>query len=947
MGKPPARRLTQLLIVLGGIVFGQVLLYGPSLAGRKILLPLDILAEDGTYLPRTPEVAKITPQNDHLLDQLCYCEPSRRFEVSELHAGRLPMWAPYHFAGVPFIWPKFSPLLALGSVIASPKVLAWSQLLAAIVAGVGAYLFCRRALGVSFWPGAVAGWCYPMTGFLVLWQGWPTSLAVYWLPCILLAVDRTVRGAGRDNIQHPTSNIQHPMPELSPHAGDCVGPSPALKGTLSPSDGERERVRGTASRIGCWMLDVGCWIFPRFLWRAAPVGLAVVTCLVLLSGHLDVAGQVLMVSGLYALWCLYDTWSSGRFRRALLKLAAGWALGFLLAAPYLLPTLEYTRTGERMARRSAGQEERPPMGWTTLLETVVPDMYGTDRSDTLRIGNLVQVESAAGAYTGVLAALVFAPLAWCNRRERSRNVFWVLLFAAGLSWCVGLPGVVQFLRLPGLNMFSHNRLVFASSFALLALMAVGLNVLAAVGTPRRGVRPDTDASARRPYQCEMPGQSEGAIEWRRWFWFPAALLACLCAWCGHRVLNLPEPIATLLANDILQRIPAEWVHDMEGVRQVQAWYARHYAAAAAWCGIGLAAWLVLWWRTRSHPSARAPSPALRGTAHASRPEPGRDAFHRVPIPPPQDSRDAVERVPTRWLFPVAAALAFGDLLWFAHGRSVQCDPALYFPPVPVLDAVAHSAPGRVIGYNCLPASIVAMRGLHDIRGYDSVDPARLVDLLALAAGPESRSYTYALTQDMAPRKEITPHGELRLPPVLDMLGVRYVIGRGAPPPDARPAFQGMGYWALVNSNALPRAFVPRRVEMVTGTRARLEKLASPQFDPREMAYVESPVSLPGESRGSARIVEEIPTRVTVSVRMETPGMVVLADLWDTGWRAYWNGHRVPILRANHAVRGVVLPAGEGTLVFRYAPASFAWGLGLAGLAVLVLVGWAGLEALKR
>ena len=542
-----------LLIVLAGIVLGQVVLYGPSLAGRKILLPLDILAEEGVYLPRTPEVSKIVPQNTCLLDQVCFCEPARRFEVSELHAGRLPMWAPYHFAGVPFIWPKFSPLLALRSLIASPVILAWSQLLAAIVAGVGAYVFCRRALGVSFWPGAVAGWCYPLTGFLVFWQGWPTSMAVYWLPWILLVVDRTVRGGGETNDD---------------------GGAPASCRLSAPEPPKQ----ATCRRSG------------RLLSRRAPVGLAVVTCLVLLSGHLDVAGQVLLVSGLYALWCLYDTRSLGWFRPAVLKLAAGWALGFLLAAPYILPALEYTRTGERMARRSAGQEERPPGGWTALLETVVPDLYGTDRSDTLRIGNLVQVESAAGAYTGVLAALVLAPLAWCSRRQRSRNVFWALLFAGGLSWCVGLPGVVQFLRLPGLNMFSHNRLVFASSFAILALMAVGLEAL-----------------------------SKGEVEWRGWFWFPAALLGCLCAWCASRALDLPEPIATLLANDVLRGIPAEWVHDMEGVRQVQAWYARHYVAAAAWCGLGVAAWLVLWWRARPHPSkvAQVSKPAVSPISKSS------------------------------------------------------------------------------------------------------------------------------------------------------------------------------------------------------------------------------------------------------------------------------------------------------------------------------------------
>ena len=71
--------------------------------------------------------------------------------------------------------------------------------------------------------------------------------------------------------------------------------------------------------------------------------------------------------------------------------------------------------------------------------------------------------------------------------------------------------------------------------------------------------------------------------------------------------------------------------------------------------------------------------------------------------------------------------------------------------------------------------------------------------------------------------------------------------------------------------------------------------------------------------------------------METAGLVVLADRWDIGWRAYLDGRPVPILQANHALRGVVVPAGTGTLEFRYQPASFAWGLRLAGAAATVLL----------
>jgi hypothetical protein len=144
---------------------------------------------------------------------------------------------------------------------------------------------------------------------------------------------------------------------------------------------------------------------------------------------------------------------------------------------------------------------------------------------------------------------------------------------------------------------------------------------------------------------------------------------------------------------------------------------------------------------------------------------------------------------------------------------------------------------------------------------------------------------------------------------------------------------------LVNSNALPRPFVPRCVETVADDKTRLARLAADDFDPREVAYVETPVQLPAACRGTAEIVRESPAHVTVVVRMETAGLVVLADHWDKGWQAILDGKRVPILRANHAVRGVVVPAGNATLEFRYAPASFAWGVVLAALAGVALLGW--------
>jgi uncharacterized membrane protein YfhO len=126
---------------------------------------------------------------------------------------------------------------------------------------------------------------------------------------------------------------------------------------------------------------------------------------------------------------------------------------------------------------------------------------------------------------------------------------------------------------------------------------------------------------------------------------------------------------------------------------------------------------------------------------------------------------------------------------------------------------------------------------------------------------------------------------------------------------------------------------------VPDDKSRLEKLSSSAFNPNLVAYIETNVDLPATCTGSAEITSQIPNGVKLSLQMETPGLVVLADLWDKGWRAYLNGKRVPILRANQAIRGVMVPAGAGTLEFKYEPAGFAWGLRLAGISILVLIGW--------
>ncbi len=797
----PKRRWVRAALVLAGIAAGQVVLYGPSLAGRTVLLPVDLLAQPRWYLPQTA-AAGIVPHNVVLSDPVLQYEVQRQFAAAEIRAGRLPLWNPDNFAGSPIV-DSYSPFRLLSYLVSAPIWLAWIQLLKSLVAGAGAFVFFRRVLAVGYWPAAVGAICYPVTGFFVLWQSYPLSATVAWLPWLLLATDRAVR------------------------------------------------------RPAGW----------------GPPALATMTCVVIAS-ELDLAGQMLIASGVYALWAAFD--ELGRRRRAgasdrklavlkpLAATAAAWVLGCMLAAPYWLPLTEYLLSGSRVSERVGGTEERPPVGLTALPQMIFPEIYGSWQKGDVRLIGANRPESSAAAYTGLLATLFLAPLALSSRRHRSRVVLCSILGLLGLGWALNVPGLVQLLRLPGLNLMSHNRFVFVASFAILCLAVIGWTRL------RRS-----------------------AFEQRRWVAIPAALLALVAIWGSYRSIYLPEPLATQIERYMDTGQPVLNVTDGAELERIRHRFAGKYREVAARSVLVGLFWL---------------------------------AFRR-----------GLER--RRWFLPVIGVLLLADLLEAGYGWSPQCDPDLYYPEIEVLARLADAPDGRVLGIDCLPPNLNRRYRLREVRGYDAVDPARLIELLDAVRDPVSPVPDYARSMWLRPRT-LEPSGDgVRLPAVFDLLGVRYLIFRGSPPEDMTATMAGDDYWVAENRRALPRAFVPRRTRVVAGSSQRLALLAAPDFDPRAVAYVETDLDLAGESRGTARIVEEIPNRVTVALELETPGLVVLSDLWHPGWRATLDGEPVDVLLANHALRGVVAPASASRLTFSYRPASLMLGIKLMFVALLAWAVW--------
>jgi membrane protein YfhO len=139
---------------------------------------------------------------------------------------------------------------------------------------------------------------------------------------------------------------------------------------------------------------------------------------------------------------------------------------------------------------------------------------------------------------------------------------------------------------------------------------------------------------------------------------------------------------------------------------------------------------------------------------------------------------------------------------------------------------------------------------------------------------------------------------------------------------------------------LPRAYAVGGVRVADGVPA-LAALVEPSFDPRrEIVLPEGPAGVPPPGfRGEVRIARESASWLLLEAELTADGYVVVVDGYDPGWRAWLDGRRVPLLRANVAFRAVAVPAGRHTLEMAYRPTA-----ALAGLAVSGLTGFALLAA---
>jgi len=123
-------------------------------------------------------------------------------------------------------------------------------------------------------------------------------------------------------------------------------------------------------------------------------------------------------------------------------------------------------------------------------------------------------------------------------------------------------------------------------------------------------------------------------------------------------------------------------------------------------------------------------------------------------------------------------------------------------------------------------------------------------------------------------------------------------------------------------------------------------LKDPGFDPSTIALIEEDlprsIAAPDSLRPAwnTAITAMHDNSIQLTVTTERDGFLVLSETFYPGWNAYVDGNPTRVYRTDFSLRGIVVPAGEHSVVFRFESASFKCGLwvSLATLA-LCIAGW--------
>jgi hypothetical protein len=251
-----------------------------------------------------------------------------------------------------------------------------------------------------------------------------------------------------------------------------------------------------------------------------------------------------------------------------------------------------------------------------------------------------------------------------------------------------------------------------------------------------------------------------------------------------------------------------------------------------------------------------------------------------------------------------------------------------WPQLALFEPLRHvREPFRIVGVGtAFPPASNIFYGLEDVRGYEALTLFRFVQTWQLWNRPHGTWYHRV--------DDLTN-------PFLSLMNVRFAIQSGALPVPAgwRMVAASDGSALLENVNVLDRLFIPSRIALGDRNAEEIVDRMADLRDFRTFAWIVAPGDLIERRNGPGRITLRSYSaggRYDFDADMQGDGWIVLSDSSWKGWRAYVDGKRVKMTRANAAFLSVYVAAGQHSVRIVYRPMSFVRGRAIS-LATLVLI----------
>ena len=221
-----------------------------------------------------------------------------------------------------------------------------------------------------------------------------------------------------------------------------------------------------------------------------------------------------------------------------------------------------------------------------------------------------------------------------------------------------------------------------------------------------------------------------------------------------------------------------------------------------------------------------------------------------------------------------------------------------------------------------------------IGGYSPAKLQRYQDLIDFHIAPEMKTMIDDVNSAMSTARTVGDlENALGYYPVLSMLNTKYIV-------------VDPGSLPLTYDRRLGNGWLVSRVR--TAPTADAEMAALGEIDPAVEAVIFDPeapegtvTEYAGADSGRVELVYYSPNRLRYDVSAPAKGLAVFSEIWyPAGWKAFVDGNEVPVLRADYALRALMVEEGDHEVEFVFDPASFTVGRNISlasSIAILVLL----------